>query len=95
MATVLVHRYRVYDISRDEYVTSTRMATEEQIAKIGGEIIPDTGISIDVKFIKDGWTEKDFNPMMHLAQELERRLHEEPVAAPTKDTRSDYNTIRK
>jgi hypothetical protein len=55
---VTVHRYRVYDISIDDYRTSTRMATAEKIAKIGGEIIPRTAYPLDANELDDGWTEK-------------------------------------
>jgi hypothetical protein len=71
---VTVHRYRVYDISRDDYVVSTRMATAEKIAKIGGEIIPGTEFSIDADGITDGWTEKNFEPLMYPAMQLQKRL---------------------
>jgi len=74
MTTVLVHRYRVYDVTKDDCVVSTRMATEDKIAKIGGEIILNTGFGIEPHLLSDGWTEKNFEPVIHLAQELEKRL---------------------
>jgi len=57
---VTVHRYRVYDILNDEYRTSTRMATAEKIAKIGGEIIPGTAYPLDSDELDDGWTGKNY-----------------------------------
>jgi hypothetical protein len=74
MALIQVHRFRVYDITSDDYVTSTRLATKEKIVSIRGEIIPGTEASVGVEFVKDGWTAKNFDPvidtLMHRAREL-------------------------
>ena len=57
-----IFRYRVYDVSKDEYAVSSRMATLEKIKRIGGEPIRDRYIKIDESLLVDGWTEKNFNP---------------------------------
>jgi len=62
MPMILVYRYRAYDVTKDEYVVSTRMATPEQIARIGAEIIPGTALEISDELLRDGWTKKFFNP---------------------------------
>lgn len=59
---VKVHRYRRYDTASDDYLNSTRMATLEQIERIGAEPVPGTEADVDPKFLTDGWTAKDFNP---------------------------------
>jgi hypothetical protein len=59
---VLVFRYQVYDASRDDFVTSTRMATRNKVERIGGEIIPGSDAHIDANLLKDEWTEKNFDP---------------------------------
>jgi hypothetical protein len=57
-----VFRFRLYDVSRDEYVVSTRLATKKKIKKIGGEIIPDTDAKVYDNQIIDGMTERHFDP---------------------------------
>jgi len=57
-----VYKYRHYDIHSDDYVYATRYATMGQINRIGGEPIYGTAAFLDRKHLKDGWTEKDFNP---------------------------------
>jgi hypothetical protein len=47
MTQVSVYRFRKYDITTDDYVTSTRMATHEKVAQICAEIIPGTKREID------------------------------------------------
>jgi len=64
---VTVHRYRVYDILSDDYCTSTRMATAEKIAKIGGEIIPGTAYTVDTNELDDGWTGKNYTHILEQA----------------------------
>src|ERR1700760_3623770 len=39
LANTVAYRYRIYDASEDEYRYSTRLATKEQIERIGGEIV--------------------------------------------------------
>ena len=60
MPKVWVCRYRVYDISNDDFAVSTRLATPEKISRIGAEMVPGTGREIDVSLLTDGWTEKNF-----------------------------------
>ena len=57
MTQVSVYGFR-YDITTDDYVTSTRMATHEKVAQICAEIIPGAKREIDVSLLNDGWTEK-------------------------------------
>jgi hypothetical protein len=61
MTQVSVYRFRKYDITTDDYVTSTRMATHEKVAQICAEIIPGTKREIDASLLNDGWTEKNFD----------------------------------
>jgi hypothetical protein len=57
-----VFKFRTYAPTADDYVTSSRMATKKKIKQLGSEIIPGTEAKIDGKFLKDGWTEKNFRP---------------------------------
>jgi hypothetical protein len=57
-----VFKFRKYAPTTDDYVTSSRMATKKKIKQIDAEIIPGTEAKIDGKFLKDGWTEKNFRP---------------------------------
>jgi hypothetical protein len=57
-----VFKFRKYAPTQDDYVTSTRMATKKKIKQIGAEIIPGTEAKIDDELLKDGWTEKNFDP---------------------------------
>jgi hypothetical protein len=57
-----VFRFRMYDITRDDYVTSTRMATKKKIKEIGGEIVPDSEAKIDDASLTDGLTARYFEP---------------------------------
>ena len=59
---VRVSRYRAYDSIGDDWVYSTRMATPEQIERIGAESIMGTEIEIDDSLVHDGWTAKNFEP---------------------------------
>jgi hypothetical protein len=59
---VKVYRYRVYDITIDDFHYSTRMATKERIERISGERIERTETNIDADLLADGWTEKNFDP---------------------------------
>lgn len=79
MATVQVYRYRVYDMSRDEYSTSTRMATKEQIERIRGEIIPGTEFQIDSAAITEGWTEKNFDPLQYRMDRMFEGLRQQGI----------------
>jgi hypothetical protein len=55
-----VFRFRTYAPTRDDYVTSTRMATKKKIKELGAEIIPDTEAKVDGAMLTDGWTAKNF-----------------------------------
>lgn len=57
-----VYKYRHYDIQSDEYVYSSRYATMHKINQIKGDPVYGTGIFLDAKYLKDGWTEKNFEP---------------------------------
>ena len=57
-----VYRYRCYDVHTDEYVYSTRYATMARINRIGAEAVHPSEIFLDSKYLKDGWTEKNFDP---------------------------------
>ena len=60
-ATVIVYRYKVYDVTIDDYRRSTRMATTAAIEMLGGIALPETGFEVYADFVsQDGWTEKDF-----------------------------------
>jgi hypothetical protein len=60
-ATVIVYRYKVYDVTIDDFRHSTRMATTAAIALLGGVALPETGFEVYADFVsEDGWTEKDF-----------------------------------
>ena len=57
-----VYRYRVYDIEIDDYRYSTRYATMHKINQIKADAVY-PGVMIDPKYLKDGWTEKGFDPV--------------------------------
>jgi hypothetical protein len=57
-----VFRFKKFAITTDDYVTSSRMATRKKIREIGGEIVPGSEVKIDNSFLKDGWTERNFDP---------------------------------
>lgn len=38
------------------------MATKKKIKQIGAEVIPGTEAKIGDELLKDGWTEKNFDP---------------------------------
>lgn len=64
MAKVTVYRYRKYDISRDDYVRSTRMATLDKIEKLCAEALLDKATEIDGSLLIAGedWTVHNFDP---------------------------------
>jgi hypothetical protein len=78
-----VYKYRVYDITIDDYRLSTRMATKEHIARIGGDLIPGTEREIDPVLLRDGWTEKNFDPDRPIQTPEQRRREEAAAATPT------------
>ena len=65
MATVNVHRFRLYDINSDSYVVSRRWATRDVIEKLGGEIVGSPAIEVDASAVAsdiDGMTPPDYDP---------------------------------
>ena len=62
MPKVRVYRFKKYDIQTDDYVISTRMATEEKIDQIRATAIYGTERQIDESLLTDGLTAKDFDP---------------------------------
>jgi hypothetical protein len=60
--TTTVYRYKVYDVTIDDYRYSTRMATTVHIDKIG-EMLPETRFEVFSDLLIDNaYTEKDFTP---------------------------------
>ncbi len=44
---VVVHKFRVWDVTKDEYVEQPLKSPADRIARIGGEIIPGTGEAVE------------------------------------------------
>jgi len=83
MSKVKVYRFRAYDITKDDFIYSTRMATAERIASIRAEAIPGSGREIDAAMLlPEGWTEKHFDPDRKPQTEQERRAEEAMLRAP-------------
>jgi hypothetical protein len=61
MPKVLVYRYRCYDVTKDDYMYSTRMATADKIAQIQCEPIRGSDILVDSALLTEGWTDKNFD----------------------------------
>ena len=57
-----VYRFRKFNIDKDDYVTSSRMATKKKIRELGVELLPDTELKVDSTLLKDGLTGKNFDP---------------------------------
>ena len=55
-----VHRFRQFVITRDDYVTSTRMGTKRKIKEIRAEIIPYTELKVSKSVLVDGLTATNF-----------------------------------
>lgn len=56
-----VWRFEMFDITHDEYVTSSRYATDKVIAEIGGRRIEGTETEIDGNLLDaNGMTSKNF-----------------------------------
>ena len=72
MTKATVYPYKVYDLTADDFVGSTRMATRSRIKHIRGEIIPGTKTEIDEKHLEDGWTGKSFAENLAENQTSER-----------------------
>ena len=62
MSTVTVYKVKRYDITRDEWIISSRMATRLGAVAMRGEVIEDTAIDIDVSQLEPGeqWKPPDF-----------------------------------
>ena len=81
MSKVEVYRFRSYDITKDDFITSTRMATAERIESIRAEIIPGSKRLIDaVLLLPEGWTKKHFDPDEKPYTEEDRRREEAILA---------------
>jgi len=61
---VRVYKVRLYDVINDKVIISRRMATEAGAARMGGQIIEDTGILIDPADLegREQWTAIGFEP---------------------------------
>jgi hypothetical protein len=61
---VSVYNVRLYDVIKDEFLISRRMATQAGAATMGGVIMPETEVLIDPDQLENGeqWTERDFKP---------------------------------
>lgn len=64
MQKITIYKVKLYDATTDETRVSRRMATEKGAAIMGGAIIPETEIEIDMDRLERGeeWTERDFVP---------------------------------
>ncbi|MBL6612397.1 MAG: hypothetical protein ISS15_21085 [Alphaproteobacteria bacterium] len=64
MSRVTVYRWTKYDISNDERKVSRRYGTREAVARVGGEVIENSGIEIDQSAVGaeiDGMTARNFD----------------------------------
>ncbi|MGE4249938.1 MAG: hypothetical protein AB7F09_11130 [Parvibaculaceae bacterium] len=62
-ARTKVSRFKLFDIMTDEFVVSSRYATGQAIAEIGGRAIPGTEIEIDSADLdENGMTARKFEP---------------------------------
>ena len=61
---VSVYNVRLYDVIKDEFRTSRRMATKAGAEIMRGVIMPETEVLIDTDQLENGeqWTERDFKP---------------------------------
>ncbi|WP_428484487.1 hypothetical protein [Rhodopila sp.] len=65
MGKVKVYRFRLYDITNDDYHLSRRWGTREGIKAVCGMVLEDTETDIDIGLVGgevEGLTERDFNP---------------------------------
>jgi hypothetical protein len=65
MATVRIHRFRLYDINSDTYRMSRRWATRDTIESLGGDIMESPVVEVDASVVSreiEGMTEIDFDP---------------------------------
>ena len=56
---VKVYRFRLYDITNDDFKVSARMATRAFIKRIGGELVRSTELEIE-ETRKRGWNDPIF-----------------------------------
>lgn len=65
MASVKIHRFRLYDINSDQFRLSRRWATRDIIEKLGGEIISSPAVEVDAAVVMsdiEGMTKPDYDP---------------------------------
>jgi hypothetical protein len=62
--TVTVYSFKKYDISKDDYIKSKRMGTEDAIKRFGGLVISETAIDIPAIDVNgDGLTGENYSPV--------------------------------
>ena len=65
MVRVMIYRFTIYDVMRDEVVQSRRWGTREGIEAICGAMLEDTETEVDASVIGkeiDGLTTRAFDP---------------------------------
>ncbi|HEY3917658.1 MAG TPA: hypothetical protein VGL83_07680 [Stellaceae bacterium] len=65
MATVKIHRFRLYDINSDAYHLSRRWATRDVIELLGGQIVASPAAEVDASVVGsdiDGMTIPGYDP---------------------------------
>ena len=64
MAKVTVYKVQLYNVATDNSLISRRMATAEGAEIMGGHILKDTAVEIDLSQLESGeqWTPRGFNP---------------------------------
>lgn len=65
MATVKIHRFRLYDINSDTYRLSRRWATRDVIELLGGQIVASPAVEVDAAAVNsdiEGMTIADYDP---------------------------------
>ncbi len=70
MATVRIHRFRLYDINSDTYRVSRRWATRDTIELLGGDIVESPAVEVDASVVGreiEGLTEIDYDPFLQKA----------------------------
>lgn len=74
MSSVTIYRFTIYDISRDEHVTSRRWGTRDGIAAVCGAVLEDTGAVVDASAVGgevEGLTVRDFQPQARSRTEFQ------------------------
>lgn len=67
MATVKIHRFRLYDINTDSYRLSRRWATRDVIELLGGQIIASPAVEVDAAIVAsdiEGMTIAGYDPFV-------------------------------